>query len=46
MGWTTGTFEAGGTSDRVDGVLWVGAVERAYFGRFSLLREGDDEMRA
>jgi len=40
--------EAGGTSDRVDGVLWVGAVERAYFGRFSLLREteGDDEMRA
>lgn len=27
-----------GTSDRVDGRLWVGAVERAYFGRFSLLR--------
>jgi len=32
-----------GSSDRVDGRLWVGAVERAYFGRFSLLRTRDDD---
>lgn len=32
----------GTKADRVDGQLWIGNVERAYFGRFSLMRtEGE-----
>ena len=30
-------------SDRVDGRLWVGEVERAFFGRFTLLRGASEE---
>jgi hypothetical protein len=30
---------ADGIVDRIDGRLWEGPVERAYFGRFSLMRE-------
>ena len=31
------------TADAVNGQLWMGAVERAYFGRFAMLREASVE---
>ena len=36
--------EGGALADRVEGRLWMGAVDRAYFGRFSLLRGDSVEL--
>jgi hypothetical protein len=36
---------SGDVVDRLDGRLWEGTVERAYFGRFSLLRGSATELR-
>jgi hypothetical protein len=38
--------EAGAVIQSVDGAVWIGAVERAYIGRFSLMRAAADDADA
>ena len=42
---TDGLTSNSATANRVDGQLWIGNVERAYFGRFSLMRADDDHFQ-